>query len=88
MKTGVIQGLTSINKVNEKKKFCMTVAPPLSVGLITMFVFTESSFSGLRWSGSVLFFLGQGGMLSCRPSSFIVMTVSRLMLPIGGLYLP
>ena len=65
----------------------MTVAPPLSAGLITMLLFAESSFSALSCAVSMFLFVGRGGMLSCRPISFIVITVSRLLLPIGGLYL-
>ena len=65
----------------------MTVAPPLSAGLITMLLFAESSLSALSCVVSMFFYTGHDGMLSCRPISYIVITVSRLLLPIGGLYL-
>ena len=54
------------------------MAPPLSAGLITMLLFAESSLSALSCAVSMFFFVGRVGMLSCRPISFIVITVSRL----------
>ena len=36
---------------------------------------------------SMFFFVGRSSMLSCRLISFIVIMVSRLLLPIGRLYL-
>ena len=65
----------------------MTVAPPLSAGLITMFVFAESFFSALKSSGSVFFFLGRVGYAVLQTQLVHRDAVSRLLLPIGGLYL-
>ena len=65
----------------------MTVAPPLSAGLITMLLFAVSSLSALSCAVSMFFFVGLVGTLSYRPIAFIVITVSRLLLPTGGLYL-
>ena len=42
-----------------------------------MFLFAESLFRALSCSGSMFFFFGHAGMLSCRPSLFIVIMISR-----------
>ena len=67
-------------------RFCITVVPPLSAGLITMLVFAKMSLSALSCVVLTLFFVGHGRMVSCRPISFIMIMGSRLLLPIGGLY--
>ena len=85
-----VDGLVEVLVPQLSEALCDIVGPVqdyCGATLVCMLLFAENSLSALSCAVSMFFFIGSGGMLSWRPISFIVITVSRLLLPIGGLYL-